>query len=69
VKLDARPVSLDALLDVALHASPVRLSAAAAWRRLLGEIGLLSPILREDRRVDMDITRLTAWIGRRPARK
>jgi len=28
-----------------------------------------SPVLREDRRLDTDIARLAAWIGRRPRRR
>jgi histidine ammonia-lyase len=66
-------------LASALAAGLIALSNAAAFRdesrvsragaRLLGEVRTLSPLLTEDRRLDVDIARLAAWIGRRPERR
>ena len=63
----ALATALIALSNAAVHRDEHRVSPAG--RRLLGEIRVLSPVLREDRRLDMDIARLAAWIGRRPARR
>jgi histidine ammonia-lyase len=41
---------------------------SGAGRRLLAELRALSPVLTEDRRLDLDIARVAAWIGRRSER-
>jgi histidine ammonia-lyase len=61
----ALAAGLIALSNAAVHRDEHRVSPAG--RHLLGEIRALSPVLREDRRLDTDIARLAAWIGRRPA--
>ena len=61
----AMAAHLIALSNAAVHRDERRLSPAG--RRLLAEIRVLSPVLRKDRRLDTDVARLSAWIGRRPA--
>jgi histidine ammonia-lyase len=62
----ALATELIALSNAAALRDETRLSRAGA--RLLREVRALSPVLTEDRRLDTDIARLTAWIGRRPGR-
>ncbi|MBE3072710.1 MAG: aromatic amino acid lyase [Acidobacteria bacterium] len=62
----ALAAELVALSNAAVHRDERRVSPAG--RQLLGEIRAISPVLSEDRRLDIDVARLAAWIGRRPAR-
>jgi histidine ammonia-lyase len=39
-----------------------------AGRHVLAQVRALSPVLTEDRRLDVDIARVAEWIGRRPGR-
>jgi histidine ammonia-lyase len=62
----ALATELIALSNAAALRDERRLSRAG--RRLVAEVRALSPVLTEDRRLDLDIARVAAWIGRRPAR-
>jgi histidine ammonia-lyase len=63
---NALAAQLIALSNAATHRDERHLSSAG--RRLLAHIRAHSPVLTEDRRLDHDIARLAAWIGRRPVR-
>ena len=68
VRLDVRRVACE--LTALSNAAALRDErlCSRAERHVLAQVRALSPVLTEDRRLDVDIARVAEWIGRRPGR-